>query len=60
MAFTDELKGKLKKVLDGTDLDEKIVSGVKGAVNKVEDFLDKTDLDEKITDGAKMLTQKRE
>ena len=37
----------MKEALDKTDIDEKVVSAVKGVPGKVQEFLDKTDLDEK-------------
>ena len=45
-------------ILDKTDIDEKIVEGVKDLKDKAQGLLDKTDVDEKIVDGAKNVINK--
>ena len=47
------LKDKIQSALDKTDVDDKIVAGVKNAGAKVKNVLDKTDVDDKIVAGVK-------
>lgn len=43
----NEVRGKVKEVLDKTDIDDKIVEGYKGVKTKVDAFVEENKLDEK-------------
>ena len=44
----DDVREKVQKVLDKTDIDDKIVKGVKDIHDKIDDFVSTTEIDKKI------------
>ena len=56
------LKDKIDEVLDKTEIDDKIVDGVKAAGSKIKEvtnnLLDKTEIDDKIVDAVSNLKNK--
>ena len=44
----DEVRGKIQVVLDKTEVDDKIVEGVKVVKDKVDDFVEKNEIKEKV------------